>query len=120
MAETLISSVKNEKQSMGGRKSEVFIVAVNSGNSEGAKGHQYRNNKTRQHVPDTEPEKKHDNGIGMFHTDLLFCGRPNWEPDGLTIQVRFCEGRLGEIPAATLQAVFQEPWSKLKVLVFED
>ena len=86
------------------------IVAMKSGNSDGAKGHRFEimgNGYMTRHRADYV----HDNTTYSFHTmgalHVTTVDDSSWEPDGVTLQVRFCEGGSAyqetEIAAATLQ-----------------
>lgn len=83
---------------------------MKSGNSDGAKGHRFEimgNGYMTRHRADYV----HDNTTYSFHTmgtlPVTAVDDSNWEPDGVTLQVRFCEGgsayHENEIAAATLQ-----------------
>jgi hypothetical protein len=50
------ASVKSKPEEIDLWGSEVPIVAENSGNAEGAKGHRFEQSDTKRHAPDTGPE----------------------------------------------------------------
>jgi hypothetical protein len=83
---------------------------MKSGNSDGVKGHRFEimgNGYMTRHRADYV----HDNTTYSFHTmgalHVTTVDDSSWEPDGVTLQVRFCEGGSAyqetEIAAATLQ-----------------
>jgi hypothetical protein len=106
----LLPSLNSENRGGVHWKSEMPIVAMKSGNSDGAKGHRFEimsNGYMTRHRADYV----HDNTTYSFHTmgtlPVTTVDDSNWEPDGVTLQVRFCEGgsayHENEIAVATLQ-----------------
>ena len=86
------TSLGSEEEGSDCRKSEAPVVAVKSGNSDGAKGCRFEVT-DKEHMPRHRAEVDHDKAPYSFHTESrASVDDSNWEPDGLTDQVRFCEG----------------------------
>jgi len=94
---------------------------MKSGNADGAKGCRFEIT-SKGYMTRHRADYVHDNTTYLFHTvgesrhlglmvALLVAtvDDSNWEPDGVTLQVRFCEGGSAyqetEIAAATLQTL---------------
>jgi hypothetical protein len=87
----------------------VPIVAMNAGNSAGAKGRQFEI-ENRGNMPRHRADYAHDHTTYSLHTMnghekplshaiprrwgyiFTIVDDSSWEPDGVTLQVRFCEG----------------------------
>ena len=82
-------------------------VAMNAGNAAGAKGHRFEI-VNRGNMPRHRADYAHDNQTYSLHAMSVsspMVNDSNWEPEGVTLQVRFCEGGASyqgtEIRAAT-------------------
>jgi hypothetical protein len=87
----------------------VPIVAMNAGNSAGAKGRRFEI-VNRGNMPRHRADYAHDHTTYSLHTmgkrspsatlhradgaviSQTIVNDSSWEPDGVTLQVRFCEG----------------------------
>ncbi len=82
---------------------------MNAGNAAGAKGRRFEI-VNRGHMPRHRADYVHDHTTYSLHTvdnvSQSIVNDSSWEPDGVTLQVRFCEGgasyQITEIRAATL------------------
>jgi len=67
---------------------------MNAGNAAGAKGRQFET-VNRGNMPRHRADYAHDNQTYSLHAmgvSSPMVNDSNWEPDGVTLQVRFCEG----------------------------
>jgi hypothetical protein len=82
------TSVRSEEEGGGCRKSEAPIRAMRSGNADGAKGCRFegtgKGDMARHRAGETMT-------TGLTRLPRVL-GDSNWEPDGVTHHVRFCEG----------------------------
>jgi len=78
------TSVRSEEEGGGCRKSEAPIRAMRSGNADGTKGCRFEGTGQGDMA-------RHRAGEAMT-TRLIRLTDSNWEPDGVTHHVRFCEG----------------------------
>ncbi len=83
------TSVRSEEEGGGCRKSEAPIRATRSGNADGAKGCRFEGT-GKGDMDRRRADENHDHGTYSFYPE--FWGDSNWEPDGVTHHVRFCEG----------------------------
>ena len=85
------TSVRSEEEGGGCRKSEAPIRARRSGNADGAKGCRFEGT-GKGDMARHRADEDHDHGTYSF-TQRFYSGEDsNWEPDGVTHHVRFCEG----------------------------